>query len=321
MKKIKFLKTSLCLILSTAVFSSILLTSCSNVVDNNVEPEVPVIPVIEELKILNNISTNINDSEYDIFLTNLINELENIILPSLEKDRKVSDHELISNICDVLNTKNIIKFNLENIDYTFRLEKNNSETNNQRNVYKIILKIDVDEIVNSIDFFGKKLLSNKIKNEFVFFENKNEDRKDVFNFDRNFISILKAKGYLSINGGVVGEDDVVEGPRHYKFDNELIKLIKHLDNLGIHNLDNFMVFTNDSVIGNNRWRIFNNQTENNDKTYNINSNYHYEYYDVSNLEGLKQYFIDNKIPSSSYDIIKKEDSDWIGYKIAFKISN
>ena len=312
MRKIKNVKTKLVLILSAMLSSSILLSSCSNVIpngDNNSNIEKPVPSIDLEIK---NVGGNTNlENEFDIFLKNIGNNLEikNVGLNVLNWSNK----EILTDICNVVNTKNIINFDKE-VKYNFELNELKLE-NNKMN-YKIILKIDSIEEVKSINFFGKSL--NKIDgsiNNFLFFENVNrvEDTNTDDLFTKKDIDILVKE--VGVDGKalitVVGDMK-----NFYDSKNSFHLLVKHLYNLGIYNI-NALRFDNSS----NDWKIRRGDIHGNEikNQYNIDIDiYDYVYFIVHDQKGIElETLLKEKYSNKKFDIII---SNKFLPKIAFKVS-
>ena len=307
MRKINKLKTKLFLILSAMLGSSILLSSCSSVITNdnsNVEKPVPSIDV----KILNNkVNENeIIENDFDLFLKNLGGGIESTII----NIGRIWNYEILNKICDVLNSKTIIKFG-KDVKYNFYLVdgKESVGVNSQLNSYKIILKIDAIEEVKSINFFGKDLVSLN-NNEFLFFENVNKtiDYGNVFVEDRftkdEVSKMTGVDNFLNIGG---------DTPNYYSGVNTFDLLVKHLYNLGIYDIHNF-------DFSSNYWEIVDpNLNEGN--YYNIDRTvYDYKYYTIKKgSEAELNTFLNTNHKNKSFDIIKDIDG-FIkgGYSIALK---
>lgn len=307
MRKINKLKTKLFLILSAMLGSSILLSSCSSVITNdnsNVEKPVPSI----DLKILNNkVNENeIIENDFDLFLKNLGGGIESTII----NIGRIWNYEILNKICDVLNSKTIIKFD-KDVKYNFYLVdgKESVGVNSQLNSYKIILKIDAIEEVKSINFFGKDLVSLN-NNEFLFFENVNKtiDYGNVFVEDRftkdEVSKMTGVDNFLNIGG---------DTPNYYSGVNTFDLLVKHLYNLGIYDIHNF-------DFSSNYWEIVDpNLNEGN--YYNIDRTvYDYKYYTIKKgSEAELNTFLNTNHKNKSFDIIKDIDG-FIkgGYSIALK---
>ena len=307
MRKINKLKTKIVLILSAMLGSSILLSSCSSVITNdnsNVEKPVPSI----DLKILNNkVNENeIIENDFDLFLKNLGGGIESTII----NIGRIWNYEILNKICDVLNSKTIIKFD-KDVKYNFYLVdgKESVGVNSQLNSYKIILKIDAIEEVKSINFFGKDLVSLN-NNEFLFFENVNKtiDYGNVFVEDRftkdEVSKMTGVDNFLNIGG---------DTPNYYSGVNTFDLLVKHLYNLGIYDIHNF-------DFSSNYWEIVDpNLNEGN--YYNIDRTvYDYKYYTIKKgSEAELNTFLNTNHKNKSFDIIKDIDG-FIkgGYSIALK---
>ena len=307
MRKINKLKTKIVLILSAMLSSSILLSSCSSVITNdnsNVEKPVPSI----DLKILNNkVNENeIIENDFDLFLKNLGGGIESTII----NIGRIWNYEILNKICDVLNSKTIIKFD-KDVKYNFYLVdgKESVGVNSQLNSYKIILKIDAIEEVKSINFFGKDLVSLN-NNEFLFFENVNKtiDYGNVFVEDRftkdEVSKMTGVDNFLNIGG---------DTPNYYSGVNTFDLLVKHLYNLGIYDIHNF-------DFSSNYWEIVDpNLNEGN--YYNIDRTvYDYKYYTIKKgSEAELNTFLNTNHKNKSFDIIKDIDG-FIkgGYSIALK---
>ena len=286
--------------------SSILLSSCSNVIpngDNNSNIEKPVPSIDLEIK---NVGGNTNlENEFDIFLKNIGNNLEiknvgsNVI--------NYSNKEILIDICNVLNKRNIINFDKE-VKYNFELNELKLE-NNKMN-YKIILKIDSIEEVKSINFFGKSL--NKIDgsiNNFLFFENVNrvEDTNtdDLFTIeDIEYLADNKSKEtFITVSGTI---------QNYYGKVNSFKVLVKHLYNLGIYNID--------GLTWNNELKTFqiNKLNNENDKNYyNLNKDiYDYQYWIVKHNKEIElETLLKAEFSNKKFDIIKYDN---YRYDIAFK---
>ena len=303
MRKINKFKTKLVLILSAMLSSSILLSSCSSVITNdnsNVEKPVPSI----DLKILNNkVNENeIIENDFDLFLKNLCVGIDF----KLNNFDLIWNYEILPKICDVLNSKTIIKFD-KDVKYNFYLVdgKENESVGLNFNSYKIILKIDAIEEVKSINFFGKNLLSLN-NNEFLFFENVNRIDKPVID-DRFTIDdvdgMTGADKYLIIGGTT---------SNFHSFFNSFDLLVKHFYNLGIYNIHSLRFSSG-------IWTI--NQSNNdNENNYNIDRNvYDYIYYHihVKKLAELVS-LLETKHENKSFDLIKIEIDKEDRYAIAFK---
>ena len=307
MRKINKLKTKIVLILSAMLSSSILLSSCSSVITNdnsNIEKPVPSI----DLKILNNkVNENeIIENDFDLFLKNLGGGIESTII----NIGRIWNYEILNKICDVLNSKTIIKFD-KDVKYNFYLVdgKESVGVNSQLNSYKIILKIDAIEEVKSINFFGKDLVSLN-NNEFLFFENVNKtiDYGNVFVEDRftkdEVSKMTGVDNFLNIGG---------DTPNYYSGVNTFDLLVKHLYNLGIYDIHNF-------DFSSNYWEIVDpNLNEGN--YYNIDRTvYDYKYYTIKKgSEAELNTFLNTNHKNKSFDIIKDIDG-FIkgGYSIALK---
>ena len=306
MRKINKLKTKIVLILSAMLSSSILLSSCSSVITNdnsNVEKPVPSI----DLKILNNkVNENeIIENDFDLFLKNLGGGIESTII----NIGRIWNYEILNKICDVLNSKTIIKFD-KDVKYNFYLVdgKESVGVNSQLNSYKIILKIDAIEEVKSINFFGKDLVSLN-NNQFLFFENVNKTRdydnvvvEDRFTIDE-VDGMTGADKYLIIGGTT---------SNFHSFFNSFDLLVKHFYNLGIYNIHSLRFSSG-------IWTI-NQSNKDNENNYNIDRNvYDYIYYHihVKKLAELVS-LLETKHENKSFDLIKIEIDKEDRYAIAFK---
>ena len=308
MRKINKLKTKLFLILSAMLGSSILLSSCSSVITNdnsNVEKPVPSI----DLKILNNkVNENeIIENDFDLFLKNLGGGIESTII----NIGRIWNYEILNKICDVLNSKTIIKFD-KDVKYNFYLVdgKESVGVNSQLNSYKIILKIDAIEEVKSINFFGKDLVSLN-NNQFLFFENINKTRdygievEDRFTEDE--ISGKDGIDTVSNSNGrkLISSSGEMSNKKNYLYYNSFNLLVKHLYNLGIYDIHSIANF-------NNKFHL----KDHVDNLYNIDENvYNYQYWKVNDKMELEN-LLNTKYKNKSFDIIKNILSD--SYTIAFK---
>ena len=246
------------------------------------------------------------ENDFDLFLKNLGGGIESTII----NIGRIWNYEILNKICDVLNSKTIIKFD-KDVKYNFYLVdgKESVGVNSQLNSYKIILKIDAIEEVKSINFFGKDLVSLN-NNEFLFFENVNKtiDYGNVFVEDRftkdEVSKMTGVDNFLNIGG---------DTPNYYSGVNTFDLLVKHLYNLGIYDIHNF-------DFSSNYWEIVDpNLNEGN--YYNIDRTvYDYKYYTIKKgSEAELNTFLNTNHKNKSFDIIKDIDG-FIkgGYSIALK---